>query len=421
MNLDLLNRIYTDANSGAAFSHWKKLLSKAREVKRDISKEEVISFLASKPAHTIYARSISRHRKRAIKSNYPGYYISIDLLQLSQESVKYNKPYKFILCSNDIFSRLLHLIPLQSKSIKDVIEGFKSLFSKMENVPEKILSDLEPAFYSKIVQDFLKSKNIKLYSQQGAANLKTKNGIVERCQRVIRQLIAKICVEFNTKNFIKNISYIENIYNSRKNRSTGYSPRELHFNRTAIATFQQQLLKQDLLPDKTKTNFQIGDTVRYKLAHNTFSKETKKIFSHSIHTVIKVISSNPTTFLISPPPLHKRLLYAQDLIKVLVERGEDKNFEEIPIDSIVGAKQLPNGEILYSCSLIGHKKHLWLTETQLKKRYILFPQSLDKIKEENQFKNVTSNLSETQPMLTRSQKKIESNKIVTRSHEKISQ
>ena len=178
-------------------------------------------------------------------------------------------------------------------------------------------------------------------------------------------------------------------------------------------------MKRDLVPDKTKTKFQIGDTVRYKLLYNTFSKETKKIFSHSIHTVVKIIPSNPATFLISPPPLHKRLLYAQDLIKVIIEKGEDKNFEEIPIDSIIGAKQLPNGEILYACSLIGHKKQLWLTETKLKKRYILFPQSLNKIKRENQFENITSNLSETQPMLTRSKKKLESNKIITRSQQKI--
>ena len=417
MSQNVLNRVYTDPNSGAAFSHWKNLLTAARKVDNTITKVDVLAFLASKPTHTLHASARNRHPKRYIKAHFPDFYIAIDLMQLSQESIKHNKPYKFVLCSSDIFSRLLYLIPIRSKSTKDVKEALELLFSRMSKPPKKILSDLESAFYSKIVQNYLKSKNIKLYSQKGAANLKTKNGIVERSQRVVRQLIAKICTEFGTKNFIKHLPYIENIYNSRKNRSTGYSPGFLHVNRTAIADYQETLLKRDLLKDTTKIKFSVGDRVRYKLVYNIFTKESKRTFSQSIHVVTEVKPTQPATFEISPPPTHQRLLYAQDLIKVEVQKN-DPNFSEVPIEKVTELKQYPNGEILYSCSLIGHKEKIWLSETELKKRYILFPQSLDEIKNQSKLKNTSDIAKETKGPLTRNQKQkliSDSKQMVTRS------
>ena len=429
MSEDVLEKIYTDPNSGAAFSHWKNLLAKAKEYDPDVKKEEVLRFLAKKPTHTLHAKTNSRHRRRAIKSHFPNHYIAIDLLQLSQESIKHNKPYKFILCSIDLFSRFLRLTPIRSKSIPDVKQALELLFSKMEHVPKKILSDLESSFYSKIIQSYLKSKNITLYSQQGAANLKYKNGVVERAQRTVRQLIAKICTEFDTENFIKYLSYIENIFNSKKNRSTKFSPKVLHSNRDAIASYQIKLLERDLLPDKTKEKFLVGDTVRYKLVYSIFSKESKKTFSKTIHTVTKVITSNPATFVISPPPTHKRLLYASDLVHAIP--SDRKNLEDFPIESVTGLKRLPNGEILYSCSLIGHsQKELWLNEDELKSRYVLFPRSLDEVKEKNSVGEISADLSSLPPSssrntrslppLTRARKQeiIQNSQIITRSRDK---
>ena len=445
MNRTLLQKLYTDPKSGAAFSHWRNLLKAAKKIDRNVTEENVRKFLASKPTHTLYAKTSSKHRKRPITAHFPNHFICIDLMQFSDESIKHNRPYKFLFCSNDVFSRYLNLIPIRSKSIPDVKEALEVLFSKMEEVPKKILSDLEASFYSHAVRDFLKSKNVEIYSQRGASNLKTKNGIVERCQRVIRQLIAKICTEFKQKRFVNYLSYIENIYNSRVNRMTGFAPQVLHRNRSAIAVYQNRILKRDLLPDNTKTKFAVGDFVRYKLVHNTFSKETKKIFSKSIHSITAVKSTNPATFLISPPPSHKKSLYAQDLIKVeFFGEGEKKkekkngggdggggggggrdaydNDSQIPIEIVTGAKQLPNGEVLYSCSLIGYDKIVWLSEAELKTRYILFPNSLEKVKKEYNPQNVFQNPVESEGLLTRGRKKrfAEPAQIVTRSRRNLS-
>ena len=96
MNQELLNRLYTDPKSGVAFSHWKNLLSKARKLDKNITKEDVLLFLTKKPSHTLYAKTKRDKKKRYIKSHFPNHYLGIDLLQLSQESIKYNKPIKFI-------------------------------------------------------------------------------------------------------------------------------------------------------------------------------------------------------------------------------------------------------------------------------------------------------------------------------------
>ena len=404
MTQNILKRIYSDPNSGVAFSHWQNLLSKAQEYDPSIKKKDVLFFLARKPAHTLHVKTSTRHRKRFIKSNFPDDYIAIDLLQLSQKSLYANRPFKFVLCSIDLFSKYLRLIPIRSKAINDVKKALELLFSKMQEVPKKILSDLESSFYSKIVQSFLKNKGITLYSQQGAATLKYKNGVIERAQRTVRQLIAKVCTEFNTENFVKYLPYIETIFNSRKNRVTGFSPKVLHVNKSAIATFQMSILKRDLLPDKSKGKFSIGDTVRYKLTHGTFAKESKQSFSKSIHTIVRANNSNPLTFQISPPPNHKRLLYASDLVQAIpIDSG---NFEEIPIERVTNFRKFPGSETLYSCSLIGYpQKEIWLSEFELKSRYVLFPQSLDEIKKKNNLNETFNTPFNSQIPLTRSAKK----------------
>ena len=94
-------------------------------------------------------------------------------------------------------------------------------------------------------------------------------------------------------------------------------------------------------------------------------------------------------------------------------------------------KRLPNGEILYSCSLIGHsQKELWLNEDELKSRYVLFPRSLDEVKEKNSVGEISADLSSLPPSssrnirslppLTRARKQeiIQNSQIITRSRDK---
>ena len=87
-------------------------------------------------------------------------------------------------------------------------------------------------------------------------------------------------------------------------------------------------------------------------------------------------------------------------------------------------KRLANGEILYSCSVIGHsQKELWLNEDELKRRYVLFPRSLDEVKEKNNVGEISidpSSNSRLPPPLTRARKReiIRNSQIVTRSREK---
>ena len=80
MSQNVLNRVYTDPNSGAAFSHWKNLLTAARKVDNTITKVDVLAFLASKPTHTLHASARNRHPKRYIKAHFPDFYIAIDLI-----------------------------------------------------------------------------------------------------------------------------------------------------------------------------------------------------------------------------------------------------------------------------------------------------------------------------------------------------
>ena len=78
-----------------------------------------------------------------------------DLSSLAGE----NDKYRYILVVIDIFSRYLWLEPLRTKTGKEVLNAFKSIFARGV-VPKKLRTDSGAEFKFKGLDDFLKSNNV---------------------------------------------------------------------------------------------------------------------------------------------------------------------------------------------------------------------------------------------------------------------
>lgn len=405
----LLNKLYKDPKYGVAFSSLDKIFKKAREFYPEITKKYVDSFLNKKLSHVSFLKKKNRFPKRKILAFYPQDQISIDLLQLSKYQSRTNYPITFIFCQCDNFSRLVQLFPLKSKDIKEVKKALIKSFSLYK--PNSILCDREASFYSKEIGEFLKKNNVKIFSQKSAPTLKWKNGIIENKIREIRRIIAKICEEYDTENFIKYLNIIEKICNNRYNRSTKFSPMKLHYDRDAIATYQQQISNylQNAKSQEKLGDLSVGDYVRYREFSHKFAKEVDSKFSRSIHTVVVVKKSAPVVFKLFPPPLNQnRYFYREELFKV---DSKEIGPGQFPLEKVLSYKSLPNGEKLFKCSIIGSDKVEWLTYLSLKNRYILFPDTIP---------NLTSHIQNDlnmKGMLTRNRVKIsaKNSKMQTRS------
>ena len=228
-------------------------------------------------------------------------------------------------------------------------------------------------FFSTLISNFLKENNVKIYTQKSAPTLKWKNGMIERGLRTLKLITKQYCEEYGITRFVDHLKNIMSIYNLRVNRSTGYSPKELHFSKDAIADYQTKLSNElnQSAAKMEKGDLQLGDYVRFKVLARQFAKETEKTFSRSVHIITQIKKSDPLVYRIFPtPPDQDRFFYRNELFKI------DKDFitrRDIPVEKVVASKKLPNGEKIYECALVGEKKREWLTLQSLKTRFILFP------------------------------------------------
>ena len=111
---------------------------------------------------------------------------SIDLIDRSSLS-KYNKNHKFIFTILDNYTKYAWAIPLKDKSGRSTTTALKNLIEKAKRKPDKIWSDRGKEFYNKTFLDFLKQKEIQIYS----TNSDLKAVFVERFNRTLLDLIKK--------------------------------------------------------------------------------------------------------------------------------------------------------------------------------------------------------------------------------------
>ena len=69
---------------------------------------------------------------------------------------------KYLLCAIDLFSKYAWVIPIKDKKGTSIVNAFKKIISKRK--PNKIWVDQGSEFCNKSFKDFLKIKNIEMYS-----------------------------------------------------------------------------------------------------------------------------------------------------------------------------------------------------------------------------------------------------------------
>ena len=89
---------------------------------------------------------------------------SSDLVEMQQFS-KWNKGYRYLLMTIDVFSKYGWIEPLKDKKGDTVTEAFKTIF-KEGRKPKFLWTDKGSEFYNKHMQSLLDKHNITLYSTE---------------------------------------------------------------------------------------------------------------------------------------------------------------------------------------------------------------------------------------------------------------
>ena len=105
---------------------------------------------------------------------------------------KFNKGFRFLLCSIDVYSKYAWVISLKDKKCITITNAFQKMFKKSNCSPNKIWVDKGSEFYSRSTKSWLEKDGIEVYSTHNEGI----SVIAERCIRILKNKIYKCDFSF---------------------------------------------------------------------------------------------------------------------------------------------------------------------------------------------------------------------------------
>jgi hypothetical protein len=204
-----------------------------------------------------------------LRNNY-----QMDLLDMSNYS-KWNKGYKWLMNTIDVYSRYVYSIPLKSKDNDDVLSAFQTTI-KVMGKPKNLNTDLESSVMSNQFQKYLNDN--KIVHHKIDPSRKRNNGIIERYNRTIREKVVKYMESRDTKMWIDVIDKLTKNYNSSVHRTIREKPIDV-WNKTDKPDSDRKEWSRDDLKN--------GDKVRILKTYNAFTKKSvSNDWTKQVYTVI---------------------------------------------------------------------------------------------------------------------------------------
>ena len=244
-----------------------KLYPKIKKLGYDISKKELTDII-----HKEYFYEMTKPQSKPIFNQIyapdVGDNFQIDIMIYDRYT--YHN-YKYILCCIDVKSRYAQCRPMTNRNNETILKNLKDIFNEM-GIPKSISCDLE--FNTHSMKKYADDNNIEFYFSE--ANDTVKNGIVERFNRTIANLLQKYRLASNRYDWYKYLYDIVDNYNNTIHSTTKETPYDV-FNHITTS-------KQVIRP-KVKHIFSIGDNVRIINKKNTFDKGDTIIYSKDIYKI----------------------------------------------------------------------------------------------------------------------------------------
>ncbi len=151
--------------------------------------------------------------------------ISVDLVVGIKASAE---GYTAMLVVVDVFSRWIEVVPLKSKSSKEVARGLVEGWFMRYGVPDKIISDKGGEYNSAIMEEVVKILRTQHYFS--APYLHQGNGIVERVNGVVMGRVRACVAEMKGwKEWVNVLPYVMHAIRTERHHTLGLSPFEAIF------------------------------------------------------------------------------------------------------------------------------------------------------------------------------------------------
>lgn len=303
-----METVYFDPRQPGSFSS-------VRNLQRYAGKDKVSAqrFLGSKDAYTLHKPTRIRFKRRVTYSKGINDLFQIDLVDVSNIST-HNDGFRYLLTCIDVFSKYAWVIPLKTKSGREVTAAFERILTERPCMMTQ--ADKGAEWLNSTFQAMMSQKNIKFYTSE---NEDIKAAIVERFNRTIKSKMWRYFTYKNTRRYLDVLSDLVHSYNNTYHRSIGMTPSEVN-------SSNEQLVRERLYPLKPKTfnwKYELKDHVRISMHREAFQKGYVGNWSEEIFVITVRHPTVPVTYGLQDLLGEdiKGKFYEQELQKVI--KGDD--------------------------------------------------------------------------------------------------
>ena len=245
------------------------------------SRRQISDWLSQQEINQLYAPSKGKAKTFKSSMTTPNKILAMDLVNMEKFEVR---GYKYLFNAIDMSSRFIYSVAMKNKEKDEALKAFKKIYNKSKI--KAVRSDNGSEFTNDPFKDYLEKNGIKQIL--GEAGKPQSNGMIERANATIKELIEK-ALEMNRKfDWVKHLDkLIENINNSQ-HRITGFTPNTIQ---TAFKNDDDEILDsargKELKIKKaniSKEVFEKGDLVR----RHQPSDKTRQVWSNEVYEIERV-------------------------------------------------------------------------------------------------------------------------------------
>jgi uncharacterized protein YoxC len=245
------------------------------------SRRQVADWLSNQEVNQLYHPSKGKAKDIKSSMTTPNTILAIDLVDLQKNEVR---GFKYLLNGIDMGSRFVYSQAMKNKTDVEVLKAFKKIYTQ-SNI-RAIRSDNGSEFINNKFVDFLEKNDVKqILSEAGKPR---SNGMIERANSTIKELIQK-SIELNQSfDWVKNLQKLISNINNSQHRITGFTPNQIQ---EAFKNEDTQILDKAYdtelkkkVGNLSKQIFKVRDLVRLYQP----SDKTRQVWSNKIYTVEKV-------------------------------------------------------------------------------------------------------------------------------------
>ena len=270
-----MEKIYLDPKNPGSFGGVKRL-REAANVSEKLAKE----FLETRDEYSVNKEARKRFRRNPIVVTSLQQQYQIDLADMSRYKQQ-NNGTAYLLVAVDCFSRKVSVQPMKKKTGEETLEALKKVFADLGE-PDKLQADKGKEFYNTTVQDYLKERQVILFSSE---NADIKCAMAERFIRTLKTRIWRLFRHRQNTVYIDKLQDIVTAYNNSTHAAHGLRPNDIRHDNSLTAF---EALYKDMLKSRSP-KFKTGDAVRISKQRGVFDKGYAYPFKEEVFTIEKVI------------------------------------------------------------------------------------------------------------------------------------